>query len=69
MINPDELKVSIHPERDSCGGQHVGTVSRGVKVEHLPTGTIAICTEASSQHINRLISIEMIEYALTHPKF
>ena len=69
MINSEELKISVFPERDSYGGQHVGTISRGVKVEHLPTGTIAICTEARSQHINRLIAIEMIEYALTHPKF
>ena len=64
----EDLKIEVWPPRDR-GGQHVGTTSRGVRVEHLPTGLVAICTEASSQRINKEIAMDMIMAALTHPKF
>lgn len=67
MIPPAELKIEVWPPRDR-GGQHVGVTSRGVKIEHIPTGTVAIVTEARSQHINKAIAEEMILCAITHPK-
>lgn len=67
MIPVDELKIEVYPPRDK-GGQHVGCNSRGVRAEHLPSGIVAICTEARSQHNNKQIAVEMLEYALTHPK-
>lgn len=66
MKIPDEdLKVSAYPERDySKGGQHVGVTDTGVKIEHIPTGTIAIVETERSQHRNRAIALSMIEYGL-----
>jgi protein subunit release factor A len=61
MIDED-FHVSIWPERKQ-GGQHVG-VSPAVKVEHKPTGLVAICTIHRSQHKNRQTAFEMIEWAL-----
>lgn len=65
-IPDEELKIEAWPLRPK-GGQHVGDTSRAVKVTHLPTGTEALCSMARSQHHNRRIALEMIEFALTHP--
>lgn len=69
MINPEELKIESYPVRQSPGGQHVGTGPTGVKVTHIPSDTVAIVECSRSQNINRTIAIEMIESAITHPKF
>ena len=61
MLRPEDLDVRSYPE--SKGGQHVG-VPCGVRVEHLPTGTVAAVNLTRSQHKNRSIAIEMIEWAL-----
>jgi protein subunit release factor A len=67
LIPPDELRVTSYPERPK-GGQHVG-MDYGVKVEHLPTGLIAIVNVGRSQHKHREMAVHMIEAALTHPKW
>lgn len=59
--------MSPYPKRQQ-GGQQVGTES-GVEIEHIPTGTVARCRTARSQHTNRLIAMDMILAALTHPRF
>ena len=69
MINLEDLKVEIWPPRQDRGGQHVGTGPSGVKVTHLPSGIEAFVEIGRSQHINRLIAVEMIEAAITHPMF
>lgn len=67
MIPPEELRATTY---DPCppGGQHVG-IATGVRVEHLPTGTIAIVQTHRSQHKNKAIAVRMIESALTDPDF
>lgn len=67
MIPPEDLSVSRYDPRPP-GGQQVGG-SYGVKVEHLPTGTIAVVSTSRSQHRNKGIAIRMIEAALTDPDF
>lgn len=67
MIPPDDLKTELWPPRQK-GGQHVG-VQTGIRVTHLPTGTQAIVNTDRSQLINRMIAVEMIEAAITHPRF
>lgn len=67
MIPRDELEFSSYNSRPP-GGQQVGTLT-GVRVEHLPTGTIAIVQTHRSQHKNRVIAERMIEAALTDPEF
>lgn len=65
---PDEDVQVEHWTSRPPGGQHVGT-SMGVKVTHLPTGLIACCEVARSQHLNRRIALDMILGALTSPDF
>lgn len=69
---PDEffndVTISVWPERRTHGGQYVGTTCCGVKIVHNPTGTEAISVMARSQHVNKMIAMEMIHAALTHPK-
>lgn len=67
MLSPDELKIETYPPRKK-GGQVVGPGPQGVRIEHLPTGTIAICQYMRSQHLNKIVAIDMILTALTHPK-
>ena len=66
ILMPDEIFIEVYPERPQ-GGQHVTVTSSGVKVTHIPTGTIAISQMARSQHKNREIAFDMIVAALTHP--
>lgn len=46
------------------GGQHVGTAPTGIKVTHIPTGLYAYCDSARSQHKNRDIAFQMVEYGV-----
>lgn len=69
MIDPADLMIEIWPPRQSPGGQHVGTGPSGVRITHIPSGTIACVDTDRSQHINRTIAMDMILSALTHPKF
>ena len=68
-MNPEDLRVESWPPRKPPGGQHVGTGPCGVKITHIPSG-IEACVEVSrSQHVNREIAMNMIEAAITHPRF
>jgi len=69
MIDPSDIKTEAWPPRKSPGGQHVGSGPSGVKITHISSGIEAAVDIGRSQHINRLIAIEMIEAAITHPKF
>lgn len=68
MIKPEDIRLEAWPPRKPPGGQHVGTGPCGVKATHIPTGIEACVGVGRSQHINRLIAVEMIEAALTHPR-
>jgi len=69
LISPDELQITSYPAQRQ-GGQQVGSGPAGVRIEHMPTGLVAICTsDRHSQHKNREIALHMIEAALTHPRF
>ena len=69
-IPADQIKVETWPIPGihSRGGQHVGT-SSGIRVTHIPSGIMAYVEFGRSQHINRGIALDMIEAAITHPKF
>ncbi len=62
----DQLKIEIWPLRKDKGGQTVSDYPAGVKIEHIPTGTIAIVQNSRSQFKNRTVALEMIEWALYH---
>jgi protein subunit release factor A len=63
-----ECTTELWPPRP-IGGQQVGSGPQGVKVTHLPTGVVACCDVGRSQHYNKVIALDMILAALTHPKF
>ena len=67
-INEKDLKTEIWPPETNPGGQHVGTRD-GIKVEHLPSGIVAIVNIGRSQFKNRQIACDMILSAITHPMF
>ena len=69
MIDAADIKIEAWPPRQPPGGQHVGTGPSGVKVTHISSGIEACVEIGRSQHINRMIAVEMIEAAITHPKF
>lgn len=62
-MKPEDLEVTaIRPDR--IGGQHVGSVHNGVRVKHKPTGICAECEAERSQHRNRAVATEMVEWGL-----
>ena len=48
----------------SPGGQQAGTPASAVRITHLPTLTMAQVGTERSQHKNKLLAMEMLEYAL-----
>ena len=64
----DDCKTeAIWPETGttkSPGGQHVGGGPNMIRVTHTPTNTVAQFGEQRSQHKNRTVCYEMIEWAL-----
>ena len=68
MIDPLELHIEIWPPREK-GDQHVTITRSGVKITHIPTGTVAIVEYCRSQHNSRKVAMNMILGALTDPDF
>jgi protein subunit release factor A len=62
-MNPEDLKIETYPIIPK-GGQHVGKISTGVQVTHIPSGLVAICSIERSQMKNRDVAIAMIEAGL-----
>ncbi len=69
MIDHNDLRIERWPPYENQGGQHVGSGPSGVKVTHIPSGIEAAVDIGRSQHINLQIAMNMIESAITHPKF
>lgn len=67
LVRDEDLKVELVSEQGERG-QHVYPMSEPIKVTHVPTGIVAI-VECRSQHRSRQVAVEMIEAALTSPKF
>jgi protein subunit release factor A len=76
LIPNDQLRVyALHnlPSGEGIssrtrGGQYVGT-SSAVLMEHEPTGTMVIVSRGLSQHRNREVAMDALEFILTHPEF
>jgi protein subunit release factor A len=62
-MNLDDLKIETYPPIPE-GGQIVSYDIRGVKITHIPSELVAICTIERSQTKNRDVAIAMIEAGL-----
>lgn len=65
MIPTEDLEIKSLPDpKYNYGGQHVGSPNNPIQVTHIPSGiTATVCTERS-QHRNRKIALEMVEYGV-----
>lgn len=59
-MNQEDLIISSL-KRTRPVGQHVGYVSAGVRVEHIPTGIAVECDSERSQMRNREVCMGVIE--------
>lgn len=48
-----------------AGGQHRNKTDSGIRLTHLPTGTVVTATEERSQHQNRAVAWSRLEAKLT----
>jgi protein subunit release factor A len=63
MILDKELEIKALPDPNwNYGGQYVGTEINPIQVTHKPSGITATCGTERSQHKNRIIALEMVEY-------
>lgn len=70
------IKFEIWPDQRNVGGQHVGTGPNGVRGVHYhdaaferPSGIEAICETERSQHRNKNIVQQMIEWAVSEARW
>lgn len=71
MIDPaidhNDLNIRVIDQRIGAG---IGGMDTVIRVLHIPTGIIVeVPRIASSQFYDREIALDMIQSALTHPKF
>lgn len=63
----EDIDVRVIDQRIGAG---VGGMDTVIRLVHLPTGILVeVPRVASSQFYDREIAIQMIEAAITHPKF
>ena len=69
MVDESEFKIELiyrgTGTTDLPGGQHAGTPASDVRITHVPTNMMAQCGEHRSQHKNKLVCMEMLEWGLT----
>jgi len=76
IIPSDQIKLTAvwrapsaeDNEAHGFGGQHVGT-TRVLRIEHEPTGTVIYIADGQSQHRQREVALDAMEFILTHPAF
>ena len=65
MIPDSELEIkALRDPKYNYGGQHVGMPIEPIQVTHIPSGITATCGVMRSQHRNRQVALEMVEYGV-----
>lgn len=69
IIPPEDLKIELiymqTGTNESPGGQQAGSPATAVRATHIPTLTMAQCGLFQSQHKNKKVAMEMLEWALS----
>jgi protein subunit release factor A len=47
-----DLEITSYPPEPTTG-MLTGKISAGIKIKHIESGQVAICTESRSQHMNK----------------
>jgi len=67
MFKPEEIHTRVIDQRIGMG---IGGVDTVIRVIHIPSGIlIEVPRVSSSQYYDREIAIQMLESAVTHPKY
>ena len=67
MLNPKDVNIRVIDQRIGMG---IGGMDTVIRVIHIPSGIIVeVPRVTSAQYYDHEIAIEMIETALTHPKY
>lgn len=61
VLEPKDLKIESYPPAP-VGGMQTGKMANGIRIEHIPTGLVAVCEKHRLQFRNRddaLADLEM----------
>jgi peptide chain release factor 1 len=61
-IKPEDIRIDT-TRASSAGGQHANTTDSGIRILHIPTGTIVVAV-SRSQHQNRVQAMQMLRTRL-----
>jgi peptide chain release factor 1 len=61
-IKPEDIRIDT-TRASSAGGQHANTTDSGIRILHIPTGTI-VTAVSRSQHQNRVQAMQMLRTRL-----
>jgi peptide chain release factor 1 len=61
-IKPEDIRIDT-TRASSAGGQHANTTDSGIRILHIPTGTMVIAV-SRSQHQNRVQAMQMLRTRL-----
>lgn len=62
-MNDSEIRIDFF-RGSGPGGQHRNTSETGVRITHLPTGTVVTATESRSRHLNLRRAMARLEAKL-----
>ena len=67
IINPEDISIRVIDQRIGMGMGGMDTV---IRLYHKPSGIwIEVPRVSSGQYYDREIAVQMLETALTHPKY
>ena len=67
MIKPEDVHIRVIDQRIGVG---IGGRDTVIRIFHKPSGIIVeVPRITSAQHYDREVAMEMLEAALTHPKY